>query len=322
MIISASRRTDIPAFYSDWFIQRIHEGFVYVRNPLNIHKISKIELNPDIVDGIVFWTKNPTPMIDKLDEFKQYNYYFQFTLNSYGSDIEIHVPKKKDVIIPAFKKLSSVIGAHRVIWRYDPIFFTDVYNADYHIKYFELLAKQLCGYTDKCIISFIDDYRCTLHRMECLKWRHLSNEEIIYISQRFLEIAQKYNIRVESCSEKINLDEIGIPHGHCIDQALLESIGNFKLKIGKDKTQREECGCVTSVDIGMYDTCPNKCLYCYATRKPNMVAKNYSLNKLNSPLIVGDVMSDDVVISKERKSNRTFQEYTMNDLLIDVEVKK
>ena len=156
MIISASRRTDIPTYYSEWFFNRLHEGYVLVRNPMNIHQVSKITLNPDVVDGIVFWTKNPTPMLDKLDQLNDYTYYFQFTLNAYGRDVETGVPSKNNVIIPAFQKLSDKIGPERVIWRYDPIFISKIYTIDYHLHYFEQLAKRLSPYTKKCTISFLD----------------------------------------------------------------------------------------------------------------------------------------------------------------------
>ena len=171
MIISASRRTDIPTYYSTWFFNRLQEGYVLVRNPLNIHQVSKISLDPDVIDGIVFWTKNPIPMLDKLDRLKDYVYYFQFTLTSYGKDVETGIPSKKAVIIPAFQRLSDAIGPDRVIWRYDPIFLSETYSADYHIRFFEELAKKLSPYTKKCTISFIDMYRKTQKNVAGLSMR-------------------------------------------------------------------------------------------------------------------------------------------------------
>ena len=143
MIISASRRTDIPNYYSEWFFNRIKEGYVLVRNPMNISQVSKISLSPDVVDGIVFWTKNPLPILDRLEELREYTYYFQFTLTPYGKDVEPNVPSKNDLIIPSFRKLSERIGKERVVWRYDPILFNDKYTMDYHIKYFKALAAKL-----------------------------------------------------------------------------------------------------------------------------------------------------------------------------------
>jgi Domain of unknown function (DUF1848). len=159
MIISASRRTDIPAFYSEWFLNRIKAGFLIVRNPMNPKQLSRIVLTPDVVDCIVFWTKNPTPMLPKLDELKDYNYYFQFTLTGYGQDIERNLPSKKDVLIPAFLELSEKIGAHRVIWRYDPILINSKYSEEYHVSAFKQIAEALNGHTEKCVFSFVDRYR-------------------------------------------------------------------------------------------------------------------------------------------------------------------
>lgn len=158
MILSVSRRTDIPAFYSDWFFNRLHEGFVDVRNPMNIHQISRIKITPDVVDCIVFWTKNPYNMLARLYELKKYNYYFQFTINPYGKDIEANVPVKTE-IIDTFRRLSLLIGRNRVIWRFDPILITDEINVIYHIKYFEELAKRLENLTTRCVISFVDLYK-------------------------------------------------------------------------------------------------------------------------------------------------------------------
>ena len=159
MIISASRRTDIPAFYADWLINRIKEKYVLVRNPINIHQVSRISLSPDVVDGIVFWTKNPIPMMVYLTELDKYTYYFQFTLTAYDNDVEPNIPSKNNVLIPAFRMLSKEIGRNRVIWRYDPIFFTEKYTLEYHCKYFRILAEKLGEYTEKCTISFLDLYK-------------------------------------------------------------------------------------------------------------------------------------------------------------------
>jgi hypothetical protein len=158
MIISASRRTDIPAYYTDWMLNRINERYVCVRNPMNTHQISKINLEPDVVDCIVFWSKNPEPMIDKLQLIKDYFYYFQFTLNPYGQDMEVNLPLKSK-IIETFKQLSEKIGSEKVIWRYDPILLNDKYNVAYHIDKFEKFANELKGYTEKVIFSFIDFYK-------------------------------------------------------------------------------------------------------------------------------------------------------------------
>lgn len=295
MIISASRRTDIPTYYSDWFFNRIHEGYVCVRNPMNIHQISQVSLDTSVVDGIVFWTKNPIPMMKKLDEIKDYTYYFQFTVNPYGQDVEQNIPSKRDMIIPAFQELSKKIGSERTIWRYDPIFLTHKYSIEWHIQCFEYMAKALSGYTRKCVISFLDLYKNTQNNTKTLNLHTLDESEMIEIAQRFSEIAQKNHLVMESCSEAIDLDKYGIKHGHCIDCNLFEELLDCRLDLDKDKNQRMECGCVASIDIGMYNTCKNHCLYCYANYSQTTVHKNHISHNPNSPLISGEIGLDDIV---------------------------
>lgn len=265
---------------------------------MNIHQISKISLSPEVVDGIVFWTKNPIPMMDRIDEIKDYSYYFQFTLNSYGNEIEPNVPSKNDVIISAFKTLSNKIGAHKVLWRYDPIFVTDKYSIDYHVTYFNEIAKRLSGYTEKCIISFIDLYKNAKNNLRGLNLVPIGRELMYELAGRIVEIANNNNIIVESCAEKVSLERLGIQHGHCIDCTLFERIIGQKLTIDKDKNQRQECGCIASIDIGAYNTCKNGCKYCYANYSSKTVEKNFNMHNPTSPLLFGEVGDDDVV--KER----------------------
>ena len=178
MILSVSRRTDIPNYYSEWFYNRIKEGFLCVRNPMNYHQISEIKITPDLVDCIVFWTKNPLPMIERLDELNKYNYYFQFTLTGYAKDIEMNLPNKKTSMIPIFQELSRKIGKQKVIWRYDPIFFSERYTVDYHLKAFESIAKALNGYTEKCVISFVDIYPKNKKNMNKIAMYDLDEEAL------------------------------------------------------------------------------------------------------------------------------------------------
>lgn len=274
---------------------------------MNIHQISKISLSPEVVDGIVFWTKNPIPMMPYLDKLNDYAYYFQFTVNSYGKDIELNVPNKNDIIIPAFRELSNRIGADRVIWRYDPILLTEKYTIDYHVNYFNELAKRLSGYTDKCIISFLDLYRNTQTHLKELNILPLGDKQMFELAERLVEIANKNNLIVESCAEKINLEKFGIQHGHCIDCSLFEKILNCKMNLSKDKNQRPECGCMESIDIGAYNTCKNGCRYCYANFSDKTVVKNTSVHNPYSPLIFGEIMSDDKIIERKMVSLKDTQ---------------
>lgn len=299
MIISASRRTDIPSYYSEWLFHRLKEGFVLVRNPMNMHQISRINLSPDVVDGIVFWTKNPAPMLSRLSELDRYNHYFQFTLNAYDRDVERNIPSKNTIIIPAFQKLSQAIGREKVIWRYDPIFFNDRYTMEYHCKYFKVLAGKLGDYTEKCTVSFLDLYRNTARNTQPLSIQQETGEQQIEIMQMFSDIAKEYGFYIDTCAEAIEFDKSGISHAHCIDRERLERIGNCKLAIDKDPNQRTECGCIASIDIGTYNTCKNGCLYCYANYSHKTVMKNTQFHNPASPLLFGEIGADDVI--KERK---------------------
>ena len=307
MIISASRRTDIPSYYSDWFFNRIKDGFVYVRNPMNIHQISKISLSPNIVDGIVFWTKNPTPMLNRLHELNDYTYYFQFTLNPYGIDVEPNVPSKNDIVIPTFQQLSKEIGKDRVIWRYDPIFFNDKYTFDYHVKYFNLMADKLADYTEKCTVSFLDFYKNTQRNIAPLNIADTSYEQRMELMGVFAQIAKEHNIYIDTCAEDIDLQKFNIAHARCIDKERFERLGNYTLTIDKDKNQRSECGCIASIDIGAYNTCKNGCLYCYANYSSKTVLSNYSKHNPTSPLLFGEVGADDTIKSREVFSCRDCQ---------------
>ena len=303
MIVSASRRTDIPTFYSEWFYNRIKEGFLYVRNPMNAHQISRIDLSPDVVDCIVFWTKNPIPMIERVSELEKYVYYFQFTLNAYGKDIETNVPSKNDFIIPAFQKLSSLIGKERVVWRYDPIFINEYYTIEYHKKYFQALCSKLSKFTEKCTVSFIDLYKNTARNIKRFNIQTLSNDDVLELMSYFIFVAKNEGIYIDTCAEEYDLSSLGITHACCIDKQRLERLGNYTLKIGKDKNQRGVCGCIESIDIGMYNTCENGCAYCYANFNPAIVAKNHSAHVTTSPLICGNIEEDDKVNIRKVQSN-------------------
>lgn len=295
MILSVSRRTDIPNYYSEWFYNRIREGFLYIRNPMNVHQVSEIRITPDVVDCIVFWTKNPLPMMDRLEELKSYPCYFQFTLTGYGKDVEINLPDKKASLIPAFRELSNRIGRERVIWRYDPIFFSDKYTAQYHLKAFASIAEALKGYTEKCVISFLDLYANNRKKMESLSNYDLNDGELRKFAKKLSGIANDNHMEIGSCAEKTELDECGIVHNCCIDKTLIEKITGYGLQAGKDKNQRTECGCVESIDVGTYHTCKNGCAYCYANGSGKSVAKNVSKYDPASPLLCSRLETGDRV---------------------------
>lgn len=302
MILSVSRRTDIPNYYSEWFLNRIKEGYVYVRNPFHARLVSKIIISPELVDGIVFWTKNPKPMFSRLDELDAYPYYFQFTLTGFGRDIEPHIPHKKKVMIPIFQTLSDKIGSKKVIWRYDPIFFTDQYNPRYHIRAFEQIAKELHGYTSRCVISFADIYAKNKTSMEALRPFSLTEQDLTAFAKEIAQIADSHKIKVASCAEAMDLSSCGIEHNRCIDKKLIEDITGCKIQADKDRNQRDECGCIESIDVGAYSTCKNGCRYCYANDSPERVLQNCRFYDAHSPLLCGKLTEDDRITERNVKS--------------------
>lgn len=301
MILSVSRRTDIPAFYTEWFFNRLNEGFVLVRNPMNYHQVSKVKLSSSLIDCIVFWTKDPTIIMGRLNELSGYNYYFQVTITPYKKDIERNI-QDKDQIISSFIKLSQLIGRERVIWRYDPIIITDNLTIDYHEENFEKMASKLAGYTDQCIISFVDLYSKTERNIKHIKPIGISNNMMVDVGERLYKIARKYNLELNTCSEEIDLSSIGINHAKCIDEKLISKIVGQDLDISKDKNQRDICGCVSSIDIGAYNTCENGCLYCYANFSDNAVRNNIISHDEKSPFLIGKSEADDQIYERKMVS--------------------
>lgn len=302
MILSVSRRTDIPAFYSKWFYQRVKEGFVLVRNPMNIHYVSRIPINKDVVDCIVFWTKDPLKMIPRLRELEGIPYYFQFTINPYSNDLEQKVPKKKH-IIKTFQSLSDLISPKRIIWRYDPILLNKEISLEYHLKYFEELAKRLAGFSNTCVISFLDSYKKIERKLKPTCTRELTENEVNILSSKIVKLANSYSFNVLTCSEKYDLSIYGINHGRCIDNKLIEEITGSSLNISKDKNQREECGCVQSIDIGEYNSCSHNCIYCYANFNNESVVKKMKEHNPSSPLLTGDIGIKDIIKTRVVCSN-------------------
>lgn len=268
---------------------------------MNPKQVSKIELTPKTVDCFVFWTKNVTPMLERLDELKDYNYYFQYTITSYGKDVEKGILDKGQVI-ESFKKLSNIIGKNKVILRYDPILLSNKYTINYHCKAFDRLCSKLYKYTEKCVISFVDLYKKTERNTKELNLMPMSIENIKEISKRLSIIANKYGLSLETCSEGYDLTEFGIKKGKCIDDKLISEIIGYEVKAKKDDTQREVCGCVKSVDIGQYNTCRHHCLYCYANFNYSQVEENFKLHNKNNPLLIGEVRNDAKITIRDMKS--------------------
>lgn len=303
MIISASRRTDIPAFYSEWLMNRLKEGYALIPNPRNADRLGRVELSPENVDCIVFWTKNPAPMLDKLGLLKKmgYHYYFQFTLTPYDESIESNLPSKSE-LIQIFIELSKMTSPERVVWRYDPIFINEKHSVEWHIEQFSQMSEMLKTYTERCIISFLDPYKGISNR-----FRELKNSEMITIASGFSEIARKCDLALFTCAEVINLSQYNIAHASCIDKSLIERIIGNSIKAKPDANQRAECCCIESVDIGVYDTCPNGCAYCYANSSRKTVMRRANAHDPEASMLTGYPSGNEIVTDRTTASQITNQ---------------
>jgi DNA repair photolyase len=302
IIISASRSTDIPTFYSDWFISRWEAGYIKWTNPFNGQPLYVSFKNTRLV---VFWTKNPRPMFKHLDYLDKNipNYYFQFSLNDYDKEkYEAKVPSVESRI-KTFKELSQRLGKKRVVWRYDPLILTKDIDVNELLRRVKNIGNQIHEFTEKLVFSFvdIDIYK----KVE----NNLKKEEVPYIEwtsqnmEKFAkgisQINKDWGLQLGTCSEKIDLDKHGIVHNKCIDDDLMIDLFSHdsqlmdflgveikqpdlfsdgeivKTRNLKDKGQREDCGCIMAKDIGQYNTCPHECNYCYANTSKEIAKKNY-----------------------------------------------
>lgn len=292
MIINSGQRTDIPAFYSEWFMNRIREGFVLVRNPYNRNLVTRYSLDPKVVDVLSFCSKNPKPMIKYLDELSAYRQFWSVTITPYEKDVEPNVPDKNDVI-ETFKQISDRVGSRCMSWRYDPIFISSKYTVDYHIEAFENMAKKLNGYTDKAVISFIDIYAKTLKNFPQATQVKAKDRDIL--GREFSKIAQKNNIKIYSCLEGTELEKYGIDASGCLTKAVLENAIGEVLEVPNNKGARQGCSCLLGNDIGEYNTCPHMCKYCYANYDDKTVISNMKHHNPSSPLLIGELTSRDTV---------------------------
>ena len=293
MIISASRRTDIPAFYARWFMNRIREGYCTVPNPFNPNQVSRISLKPEDVDIIVFWTRYARPLMPFLNELddRGYRYYFLYTLLNNPRALEPKSPSHKRSL-NTFQSLSNRIGLEKVIWRYDPIVFTRITDPDFHRETYQRIAEQLKGYTGRSIISVVDIYRKARKRLKLLEEQgipilEIPEEDLGELMKNISASASMNGMEIQSCAEDPELASYGIQPGKCIDDGLIRRVFGLEMTHLKDPSQRSHCGCVASRDIGMYDTCLFGCLYCYATTRFDRARERHSKSAPHSPSLTG-----------------------------------
>ena len=295
MILNVSGRTDIVAFYSKWFLNRLKEGYVDVRNPFNPNLVSRIDF--DDVDLILFCTKNPIPIVDKLGDIK-IPYIFHVTITPYKDDIEPNLPSKSK-IIEAVKKISTRVGIDNIYVRYDPIFISEKYNIEYHIKAFTKLCSLLKGYVKTIIVSFIDNYKNVRKNLPYLKYCSFTEEDYKLIGENFSKIAKDNNMVIQTCFEERNLTEYGFIKGECMSKELAFKLTGKTYKKWQAR-KGNACNCVELVDIGVYNSCNHLCKYCYANYDESKVKININNHDINSSLLIGHINSNDIIKPRKR----------------------
>ncbi|HBG65822.1 MAG TPA: DUF1848 domain-containing protein [Treponema sp.] len=304
MLIFASGRTDIPAFYSEWFMKRIRAGYVDVRNPYFPEQVSRYRLAPDAVDCLVFCTKNPRPMIPFIGELRArgFGVYFFVTITPYGRDIEPGVPDKHQ-LLSSFRELSDSLGSGCVCWRYDPIFVSSKYSCEYHERAFSAMSDELKGKTERCIISFIDLYKKTLRNFSGVT--EVSESQQRLLAERFGKIGAGRGIRIETCAERIDLSAYGIAQGACISRSVIEQACRIKIVRNPGVQRlRSACACLPLSDIGAYNSCPHLCRYCYANYDAALVKKNVARHRPDSSFLLGDAAAGDKTHRARQQSLR------------------
>ena len=299
MILNTGLRTDIPGFFSEWFYNRIDEGFVYVRNPYAKNQIYSYRLDPELIDCIIFTTKNPRPMFRNLEKIDKFNQYWHITITPYGKEIEPNVPPV-DEVIESFKFLSDRLGKEKVTLRYDPIFISEKYSLKKHIESFEYILSSLSNHTTEGIISFIDLYQKTKRNFPNAK--EVTPEERLKIGEEFAKIGEKYNIKVKTCVEGTELEKFGIDSSGCMTKEVIERAIHKNLDIPKQKARNDECYCLLNNDIGEYNTCNHGCLYCYANSNKKLVERKFKLHDPKSPILIGEISEDDEIKKMNQKS--------------------
>ena len=291
MILNISGRTDIVAFYSEWLMNRLKEGFIDVRNPFNPRLVSRVFLED--VDLLFFCTKNPIPILEKIDHISQ-KIYFHITLTGYKEDIEPSVPSKKE-IINAIRQLSKKIGKENIVIRYDPIFLSKKYDVEYHQKAFAKICDLLDGYVEKILIHFIDDYKNVRKNYSVLEFHSPTEEELKELAISFATSSKKHNIKVHTCNEENTLTEYGFIKEDCISKELAYRLTGKELKKKWNARKDLLCNCVEMVDVGVYNSCGHYCKYCYANYDEKQVEENRKKHNPLSSLLIGEIEKEDII---------------------------
>ena len=304
MIIQAGMRTDIPAFYSEWFMNRVREGCVLARNPYDPGTVLRYSLDPSVADVLSFCTKNPEPMLEKISLLAKYRMFWFVTVTPYGAEIEPNVPDWRDVA-RSVAALSKLVGRRCVHWRYDPVFLTEQITVDFHREMFAELANVLHESVASCVFSFIDLYDKT--RRNFPEGRRPAREERMELVQSFAQTARRLRLPLRSCCEGTDYERFGVDVSGCVTRAVLESSLGERLDLTGETGARRECGCLIGHDIGAYNTCPHLCKYCYANYDPDAVRAHAQRHDPLSPMLVGAPIPGDRIVEVRMRPTLTGQ---------------
>lgn len=299
MIIQTGNRTDIPAFYSEWFANRLREGYVLVRNPFNPVSVTRYRLDPSVVDLLIFCSKNPAPMLPHMDLLKQYRQYWFVTITPYGKDIEPNVPEKA-AVMDTFRKLSSIVKPERMCWRYDPILIDEQWTAGRHIEAFTSMCETLSGSTFTVVISFIDLYEKVKRNFP--EARTVPFDLQMTLTKSFVEIAARHGMTIKPCGEDPRLASVGADCSGCMTQQLFEEAVGEPLILPKLQNNRKDCACYITGDIGAYNSCGHLCRYCYANTDKSAVVSSMRQHDPASPLLIGHIGPADTIHEAKQTS--------------------
>lgn len=300
MIVNVGGRTDIVNHYTEWLLNRLDEGSACVRNPLFPHKVSRCQLDPSVVDCIVFRSKNYRPILPHMaDIADRYGVYCFYTITAYGTDIEPNIPGI-DESIDTLLELSRIVGPQRVVWRYDPVLLTDDYSPDVHAETFDRIAARVVGHVDRCVFSFVEQYDKLKKSLP--GFILLNREKRSLVARKLGEAASARGLVLQACCQTGDYRSFGIERAGCATLATLGRANNCQFRSLKHKGVKPGCLCFESRDIGAYDTCPNGCLYCYANENAAKSLENFRRHDPASPLLDSSIGPDDTVTEGPQRS--------------------
>lgn len=300
MIINTGGRTDTVQYFSEWLLRRFEEGYELVRNPLFPHKVSRYELDPSVVDCVEFCSKDYSPVLPYLHRITdRFRTHFQYTITAYGIDIEPGVPDLEHSV-KTLLQLEKLVGAKRIIWRYDPVLLTKSYTVERHLETFQWLAERLAGHVDRCVFSFVEIYRKLERNMPEIVM--LSTEQMDTLARGFSRIAGSLGLVLQTCATNVDYSSYGIRESGCATLEIFGAANDVRFRKLKHRGMRKHCKCFEMRDIGTYDTCPNGCRYCYANQSPAKARENFKLHDPHAPMLLGELSPDDELTNATQKS--------------------